>query len=455
MAGALLLTYSFLICRILTGVSPFAAFALQDPGTMPTIVHVNIITETRATKPVELNGKPLTNYSPTIIREYASTGIVLDNDGYIMTFLGYSWVDIQSHNPKIKVTSINGLKWDGRLIGIDQHNGVAVIKLEKGKLPETPVCVQCEIKNGVVVRAPIFGDPGTSRYEEAKITSVANRKGTPESRGLMITVNHPFRDTGQPIFTMDHRVLGYVVSQDPVDRQTVIYPINQLLASANEIIKTGGDIRVGWLGVFLPTDSPSVTSPGVVIQDVIPDGPAQKAGLAANDSLLKFNGREIQSSRQFVRLVQNTPIGSEAVLDISRAGKRMTVRALIEARRPQPNPVRLSFNFPVSEAVPELSKPQMSLGFSAYPLTPYLADALRMPGQTGLFIAKVEKQKPADLAGVLVGDVIVAMDGQPILDTMSFTNFLMSHQWRDQLVLQILRKGTEHTITIPIPKQNQ
>jgi serine protease Do len=286
-------------------------------------------------------------------------------------------------------------------------------------------------------------------------------QGSPELQGLTMTVNRPFRNVGQPILTLDYRVLGYVASQDSTDGRTMVYPIDQLLSSAKEILKRGGDIQVGWLGVYVPTDSTSGSDTGVVVQDVTAGSPAHKAGLTVRDSLLRYNGREIQNSRQFVQLVQGTPIGSKANLDILRGGKPMTITATIEARKPQPNPVRLSLNSqnifdnPASGMLPEMREPQRALGVTAYALTPFLADALQMPGQRGLFVANVDKQKPADLAGLHVGDVIVAMDGQPIRDAMTFTSFLLNHRWNDQLVLQVLRKGTEHTIAIPFPKQNQ
>jgi serine protease Do len=461
MACTLLLAYSIHFARILACFSLLAGSPAKDPETEPTLVRVNLITEIRdARGMVELNGKILPNYAPTIIQEYSSTGIVLDLKGNILTFLGYRWVDIQSRNPRIEIIGIDGQKWKGKLIGIDQRNGVAVVKLLDGKLERTAVCVQCEIKDGVEIETPVIGDPGISQYEEAQILSVGTRQGIPESKGLTITMSRPFQDIGQPILTLDHRVLGYVASQDSTDMRTVVYPIDQLLSSAKEILRRGGDIRVGWLGVFVPTDSPSGSDAGIVVQDVAAGSPAHKAGLSAQDSLIKYNGREIGNSRQFVQLVQGTPIGSKASLEIIRGGKPMTITAIVEARKSQPNPIRLSFNspnlfdFPISGMMPETGEPQRALGVTAYALTPFLANALQMPGQRGLFVANVDKQKPADLAGLIVGDVIVAMDNQPISDAMSFTSFLLTHNWGDRLMLRVLRKGAEHTITIPLPKQN-
>ncbi len=461
MACTLLVAYSIQLGRVLALWTLLTGAPAKSPEIAPAQVRVSIITETRGGNDVvELNGKIIANYNPTIIQEYSSTGIVFDPNGHIMTFLGYRWVDIYNQNPRIEITTIDGRKRKGKLIGIDQRNGVAVIKSLEGKLKETPICNQCEIKDGVQIKAPVIGNPGKSQYSEAEVLSVGRGQGIQLPSGLVLTVNRPIQEIGQPILTEDHRVFGFVAGHDPIDRRMVVYyPIDQLLSSAKDVLKARGDIRVGWLGVFVPPDSPSETSDGVVIQNVTPGSPAQKAGLAAMDALLKYNGREIRDSRQFIQLVQDTPIGSKANIEILRNGKPMTLNATIEARMPQPNPVRLSFNIPgifdipPAGMLPGAAEPQRTLGITAYGLTPFLADSLGMSGQKGLFVANVDKQKPADVAGLRVGDVIVEMDGQPIGDALNFTSFLLTHRWGDQLELRVLRKGIQQTIVIPFPQQ--
>jgi serine protease Do len=188
------------------------------------------------------------------------------------------------------------------------------------------------------------------------------------------------------------------------------------------------------------------------------ESPAQKAGLAAGDFLLKYDGRQITDARQFIQLVQNTPVGSSVPVEILRQGKAMTVTSSIEARRPQPVQRRIAFNFPHNAGMlpgPDIRKPKPLVGLDTVLLTPPLADALQMPGQTGLLIVDVAKQLPADRAGVLAGDVIVAVDGRPILDAPGFASYLQGRDWNMPLELKILRKGAERTITVQLPDQNK
>ena len=95
------------------------------------------------------------------------------------------------------------------------------------------------------------------------------------------------------------------------------------------------------------------------------------------------------------------------------------------------------------------------IGLETILLNPFFADAIRMPGQTGLLVADVVKGMPADQAGVQVGDVITSIDGRPILDPLSFASHLMTRNWSTPLILKVLRKETEHTISVLVPENGQ
>ncbi|HTY60797.1 MAG TPA: PDZ domain-containing protein [Acidobacteriota bacterium] len=450
---------------MLAGVAFAAASHFQEGANdeaEPILVRVNLIIETRGAKDtVQINGKLISNYSPIIIQDFPSTGIVLDHQNHIMTFLGYRWVDIQDSNARVVITASKGRKWSGKLIGIDQSNGVAVLQLLDGKLQKTPVCIQCDLKDGVMVMAPILENSDGSELREAQVLSVGTGPGSLDPGALVMKTSRPIPGIGLPVLTKDRRVIGFVAGLDPVDMQTVVYPISQLIASAEKILKAGGDIRTGWLGVFL--NAPRLSKgPGVKIQRVVENSPAQRAGLLPGDELLKIDGREITDALQFIQFIQNTPIGSSVKLDVVRQGESPVSRtALIEARKPHLNGGRLSFNLtgsldPTANGiVPELTPPgpRLLMGLSTEMLNPALADALRLPGQTGLLVLEVAHAMPAEQAGILAGDIILSIDGQPIMDAPSFASFLMTHAWNSQSILRVLRKGVELTIAVQLPDE--
>jgi serine protease Do len=202
---------------------------------------------------------------------------------------------------------------------------------------------------------------------------------------------------------------------------------------------------------------------GVEIQSVEPDSPAQKAGLNAKDLLQKYNGKEIQSVRQFIQLVEGTPIGSKASIEITRQGNPKSLNAMIEARKPQQNLESLlhdlSQRLPLpTAAMPAESvenQPQFKVGLEVAGLTPSLAKALKIPGRKGLLITDVVQRSRAEQAGIQAGDVIVTINGESFLDPLSLASYFQNNGMDSQLIMKILRKGMEQTITIQIPDQNR
>jgi serine protease Do len=444
--------FSFIVFIGLT-LFPGGSFAFAFYSSVPedfvksgqSLVRVTIITEVQGFEgSIEVNGKLIEDYNPVIIREFSSTGIVIDGGDHVLTFLGYHWVDVWSNDPRVEITTSDGKKWNGSLVGIDQSNGAAVIGLIGGTLRPTPVCHDCELIDGAIVVAPIAMSTGVFQFRKAEVLSVGAGVMEPASMGAgpmsaaaeswSVVINQPFLDAGQPVFSSDYRVLGFISGWDPVDMKAMVYPIARLSESAGKILKAGGDICTGWLGIFLQE-----SDAGILVQGVEPDSPAQKAGLRALDSIRVLNGEKIGDVRRFIHLVQNAPIGSDAGIEIVRQGKPLHLTASVEERRPPQARKRLSFN-----------SPRPLVGLETVALNSHLADALQMPGTTGLFVVNVVSQTPADRAGVLPGDVIVAMDGQPILDAMSFASYWQTHILGSHLILNVLRKGKERVISIPL-----
>ena len=404
------------------------AVAAPDPG----LVWVNIISEFRGPSgSVILNGKILHDYSPLIIQDFSSTGVVLDDNLHVMTFLSYRWIDIQSENPRIEISNRDGLKLPGKLIGIDQRNGVAVVIATEGKLKKTTVCETCESKDGASVLVPSARDASVARFGETRVAASGGRAGTLVPGALLAPYPQPFSDISLPVLNREFQVIGLMTGMDSSDAG-VVYPVKQLLDSAHQIIKADGSIRVGWLGIMLE-DVPA----GVQVQGVEPNSPAQEAGLNPRDFLVRYNSLPVENALQFIGFIQNSAIGSSAKIDISRQGKPLSLTAKIKERQVQAAQNRLSLN-----------SPRPRVGLDTTPLTPDLADTLQMPGQTGLLVTGVLPQTPAATAGVLEGDVITAMDGHPIFDIGSFASYWQSHGLGSRLVLTVLRKGTKRSISV-------
>jgi S1-C subfamily serine protease len=448
-------------CPVLTAVLLSAVFCFaESPYEKSGLVRVNVTTEFQgAAELLELKGRLLDEYNPNVIQKFSSAGVVFDSAGHIMTFLGYGRIFVKKNESRFEITVGEGTRYKGELLGIDHGNGAAVIQVEDGKLKETSICADCDIREGTTVIAPVFTGSGGTQFQSTQIISI-NRNGMVQDRsGLLVRMNRPFLDLGQPIFADDYRVLGFIVSQDLSNVQNEVYPVSELLSSARTILEKGGDIREGWLGVF-PENVHTSSGPAVMIRRVEKDSPAQKAGIVASDILAEYNGRKIENVFELIDLVQDTPVGSDAELTIVRRGRPMALKASIEPRRYQNplQPMTLDLKDPFmpksAPLDPEHPVPVQGprIGFETVALTPDLADFMKVRFTEGLVVVNSLKGSPGDLAGIKNGDVILAVNGEPVTDIQKTMSSLGSLRAGSSVSIKVLRKDTERTITVQVPE---
>lgn len=188
--------------------------------------------------------------------------------------------------------------------------------------------------------------------------------------------------------------------------------------------------RGGEIGVRI-TDA---ASGGVEVTDVQPDSAAARAGLKAGDVIVQFDGERVRSSRQFVRLVQETPPGRTVPATIARDGRRQDVQITTSESRGSAMVIDgdflrgrlngldqldkvdkldrlrdLPFNF-------DFNSPMLyggsRLGVTVTELTSQLADHLGAKG--GVLVTSVTDGSAASRAGIQAGDVITSVNGTSV-----------------------------------------
>lgn len=434
----------------------------ESPYTDSALVRVDVITEVQNPDDfLIIKENLLDEYKPEMFHQFDSTGVVLDDQDHIMTFLGYGRIYIDKKDTRFEIIAPEGERFQGDLVGVDQGNGAAVIKVTDKKLKKTPVCDSCNIKEGSTIVVPVAVGTGGMRFQSTQILSVNRRFMVQEKSDLILRTNRPFPGVGQPILNSDHYVLGFVVSQDPSNIRSVVYPISELIASARKIIENNGDIRTGWLGVKLVEFSSSAGR-RVGIQYVVEDSPAKKAGLVASDILLAYNGNRIDSALGLIHLVQDTPVGEGAELQILRQGQPMTLTATIQAQKRQNplkdymvdlqdpfEPIRVTRKQPPPVGG---EPPRPRIGFDTVVLTPQIADMKSLHGNSGLLVTNTVKQSPAYRAGIKNGDVIVSVNGMPVDDPGKVSSYLQSLEPGSVVSIRLLRGNSEQVVHVLLDK---
>jgi len=452
-------SFRFSICFLQIVFFAVAVGLAQSPYEKSNLVRVHVVNEIRgAGNAVLIRGRLLDDYNPTVIQKFSSPGVVLDGDGHIMTFLGYGRIFIERKNSRFEIATSEGKLHKGELVGIDHGNGAAVIHVEDGKLVKTATCLDCDLREGTTVIAPVFVGPGLTQFQATQVMSVQSRGVSREGTGWVIRMNRPFLDIGQPFFTDDNRVLGFVVSQEPSGVRNVVYTVSDLLNSAQQIIRENKDIRTGWLGVY-PEEIRTPLGIRVRIQRVEKESPAEEGGLSASDIVLRYNDRKIDDVLGLIQMVQNTPVGSSAKLDILRLNRPLTLTVSIRERE-YSNPLKdmmLDLQDPFGPPQAQIDPASTAgtarprIGFDTVVLTPQLAGYLKIPRQTGLLVVNIVKQSAADLAGLKNGDVILSVNEKPVEDTLAVVSYLHGLDPGSIVSMKVLRRDSEQVISIQLP----
>lgn len=209
---------------------------------------------------------------------------------------------------------------------------------------------------------------------------------------------------------------------------------------------------------------------GVIVRSVMKGSPAETANLRENDVLLEFAGYPVWSTQQLSRLVQETPVGRNVELVISRDGKRMNLAARIGEsdsfggradNRMDSGPIIIgpndrSFQFRIPDNLDERfgvwgdRKPR--LGATLQPLTDQLGELLGVPNKKGALVSSVSSDSPS--AGKLkAGDVITKADDQAIDDPEDLVQFIREKD-KGTIALKVIRDKKEITVTINLPDED-
>jgi serine protease Do len=177
---------------------------------------------------------------------------------------------------------------------------------------------------------------------------------------------------------------------------------------------------------------------GVYVEEVLPDGPAAKAGLRQGDIITRFDGENVRSVRQLTRLLRETAAGRTVAATVIREGKatelslvpesraarfsidgdrllspseRKRLREELDRAREQFEQIPFNFDFSYGGGFPGLLGPSR-LGVTLQELPPQLAAFFG--AKDGVLVSSVVDDSAASRAGLRAGDVIVSVNGRTV-----------------------------------------
>jgi serine protease Do len=215
-----------------------------------------------------------------------------------------------------------------------------------------------------------------------------------------------------------------------------------------------------WMGVYTQTVDKDLaeafdldTDYGAVINDVVDDSPADQAGLREDDIILMFNGNKVMGDRELRKLVEDASVGDAVTLTILRRGQEKQVKVTLGAFEGED--VRVwSFSSPQSPSKSytfnwSSDKAYGYAGVSLLGISDELAGHFGAAGG-GVLINTVEEESPAAKAGLKVGDVIVAIDGEEVDEVMAVVDLIHEKDDGEIARFEVIRSGRPATVEVPI-----
>lgn len=270
----------------------------------------------------------------------SGSGFILTDDGYVLT--NYHVIEDAS---SITVTMYDGSSYDAALVGYDESNDIAVLKIEAEGL--TPVVLgdsdHLNVGDSVVAIGNPLGELTFSLTSGA--VSALDREITLSNGVTMDLIQTDCAinsgNSGGALFNLYGEVIGITnakysgsgsSSEASIDNIGFAIPINHVRGIVQSIIENGY-IAKPYIGVSVDDVSEETQSyglpQGAAVKSVTQDSPAEEAGLQVNDIITKVGDTEISGSKDLVDVVGAASVGDQLVLTVYRQGQTIEVTVIV------------------------------------------------------------------------------------------------------------------------------
>ncbi len=380
-------------------------------------------------------------------RHALGSGFIIDADGTIVTNN-----HVIKGAKKIMVTLEDGTSFPATVKGHDDKTDIAVLKIDAKKtLPFVKFgdSDQAKVGNWVVAVGNPFGLGGTVT---AGIVSAHGRDLNSGPYDNFIQIDAPINpgNSGGPLFNQHGQVIGidsaiYSPNGGSVGIGFAI-PSN-LVQNVVAQLREHGEVERGWLGVQMqPLTEPLAkamgrsNATGVLVNQVMDDSPAKKAGLQQGDLITGFNGKTIKDPRDMAMAVADTSAGKTVPMTIVRDGHDKTVDVTIEKLKPQ-------------QVASEDKEGEGPIGLSLAALSSDNREQLGLDESVqGVVVAKVTPDSRAAESGIQAGDVIEKIGNDAVHSPQQAVKLIKAAEQskKEAVPLLVMRDGTTYYLALQL-----
>jgi len=388
------------------------------------------------------------------IEHGVGSGIIISPDGYIVT--NDHVVDGATN---IKVTLNDRRILNGKVVGVDKLNDIAVIKVNATNLPSIAWGDSTKLQPGQTVLA--FGSPfGYFQFSVTRgIVSAVNRPNPysddPRKPGNFIQTDAAINpgNSGGALVNAHGELIGIntfiITNNGAFAGAGFAIPSQIVRASAEQLIKSG-KVEHGYLGIGMNDVTPENAhffnledASGAIVSQVTPDSPASRGGLQQGDVITHVNGDKIPNGSALQVAVSEMAPGTKLTLGVLRNGKPETLNLTVG-------------QFHGNQEVAGNEGPGDSdgtktgkLGLAVSNLTADARQQINAPDHVhGVVVQSVRPASPAEDAGIQPGDVIMEVNRKPAESAAQFASEVHNNQGGKDLLLLIWSKGNASYRTI-------
>ncbi len=378
------------------------------------------------------------------------SGFVIDKEGHILT----NYHVIEGADEIMVMLEDNGSEkeYTATLIGADSKTDIALIKInrEPGDNKDFPFLKLGSSENLEVGEWVVaIGNPfGLSHTVTVGVVSALGRSigAGPYDEFIQTDASINPGNSGGPLINIEGAVIGIntaIISGNAGGNVGIGFaiPINIAKGILRDLKETGSVTR-GWLGVMIQKITPELAksfglnqSEGALVGDVIPDGPAAKAGIQRGDVIIRFNNQPVKQMEDLPKIVAATTPGLRVDVEVIRDGSRKILQVTIEVLKDSPETV-------VAKADP--------LGLQVQDINEELAKNLQLQSREGVLVSDVTAGNVASEAGIRRGDVISEMNRAKVRNTQDYQSLLAAVEKGSSVLFLIKRGGGTIYIAVKV-----
>ena len=342
------------------------------------------------------------------------SGVIVTKDGYILTNN-----HVVDNADEVKVTLQDGREFTAKVIGKDPKTDVAVVKVEAKDLPAIEIADSDRIEVGDIVLA--VGNPfGIGQTVTMGMVSATGRATLGLDYEDFIQTDAAINpgNSGGALVDTEGRLIGIntaILSRSGGNQGIGFSIPTNLARDVMDNLVRYGKVTRGYLGVMIQDVTPALAKEfnlknqrGALIGDVVPKGPAEKAGFKSGDVVLEFNGKPVSDSRHLKLEVARAKPGQNVPVKVLRDGEAKTMRVTV-------NELPGSEQLAKADSKSGSDDTEALKGVAVTDLSREARRQFDIPETVkGALVSDVEADSAAREAGLKPGDVILEINRKPV-----------------------------------------